>query len=196
MNLELFAVVVLSLVLGVVLFSYERAIRQILRLKREKSEVEKEARLKAIKLVRDAREKAIEIIGDAKVDSVRWQEVLDEEISKLTDEQLINYKEKLQNISKDIEKDVKSGAEDFRKVLELETVGAEKAVAKRVQDEFTEIEKELEAYRTEKLSDIDKKAEVLLEKITKEVFGKSMKSKDQEQLIIEALDEAKKEHAI
>jgi hypothetical protein len=196
MSFELLAVVLLSVVLAVVLYSYERALRQVLKLKREKSDVEKEARLRATKLVRSAREKAIEILGGAKVDSERWQEVLDQEMSKLADEQLDDYKEKLQTISKDIEKDVKLGAEDFRKVLELETVGAEKAVAKRVQDEFVEIEREIEVYRTEKIKEIDFKGEKLLEKITKEVFGKIIKGKDQEQLIIEALEAAKKEHAI
>lgn len=189
-------ILVLCLVLGVVLFSYERLIWQMQRLKRDKSEAERESRIKAIKLVREARGKAVEIIGSAQVDAQKWQEVLDEEIEKLVNEQLDDYRERLQYISKDIESDVKTGAQDFRKVLEMETVGAEKVVARRVQDEFVQAEKKVEEYKMEMMAEIQSKAEVILERVVKEVFGKSLKDKDQEQLIIKALEEAKRENAI
>ncbi len=190
------AVVVLSTILGVVLFSYERAVTQLLKLKREKNEEEKASRLYALRLIKDAREKAIEIIGEAKVDTIKWRDTLDEEIMKLTDEQLVEYKEKLQTISKDVEKDVKIGAEDFRKVLEMETVGVQKAVAKRVQDEFSVIEEQIQEYKSEKIKEIEAKSEVLLDKVVREVFGKGLTIKDHEQLIIRSLDQAKKINAI
>lgn len=196
MSFELLAVVVLSTILGVVLFSYERAVTQLLKLKREKNEEEKASRLYALRLIKDAREKAIEIIGEAKVDTIKWRDTLDEEIMKLTDEQLVEYKEKLQTISKDVEKDVKTGAEDFRKVLEMETVGVQKAVAKRVQDEFSVIEEQIQEYKSEKIKEIEAKSEVLLDKVVREVFGKGLTIKDHEQLIIRSLDQAKKINAI
>lgn len=196
MSFELLAVIVLSIILGVVLFSYERAIGELLKLKRERNEEERASRLYALRLVKDAREKAIEIIGEAKVDTTKWREILDEEIMKLTDEQLIEYKEKLQTISKDIEKDVKIGAEDFRKVLEMETVGAEKAVARRVQDEFGVIEKQIQEYKLEKMNEIKSTAEVLLDQVVRDVFGKGLAIKDHEQLIIRSLDRAKGTNAI
>src|SRR3989344_770506 len=99
MSIELLGVIILSLVLGVVLFSYERLLRQVGKLRSEREVMEVKARRRAARLVKEARMKAVEILGDAQVDAGKWQEVLDQELDKLTQGQLSEYKQRLQTIS-------------------------------------------------------------------------------------------------
>lgn len=189
-------IIILSVVLGVVLYAYERSLKQVRRLKREKTEEEKKARTEAIQLVKEARQKAAEIIGEAKVNAEKWQQVMDEEMEKLTNAQLGEYKENLQKISNDIELGVQSGAEDLKKALEQETVGVEKTMVKKIEAKLAETETEVEKYKQERMAEIDQKAAIILEKVIKKVFTKAVKTSDHEALIIQELEEAKKEDAI
>jgi hypothetical protein len=196
MEFEWLGIIILSVVLGVVLYAYERSLKQVRRLKREKTEEEKKARTEAIQLVKEARQKAAEIIGEAKVNAEKWQQVMDEEMEKLTNAQLGEYKENLQKISNDIELGVQSGAEDLKKALEQETVGVEKTMVKKIEAKLAETETEVEKYKQERMAEIDQKAAIILEKVIKKVFTKAVKTSDHEALIIQELEEAKKEDAI
>lgn len=52
---------------------------------------------------------------------------------------------------------------------------------------------EVEAYKTSAITLISQKAQIILEKATRIVLGKSLSTQDQTDLIIEAIDQAKKE---
>lgn len=196
MGVDWLGIIILSVVLGVVLFAYERALSRIRSLQRERTNEEKKARSEAVTLVRQAREKAAEIIGEAKVDAAKWQEVMDAEMDKLTKAELGEYKERLQKISIDIEQDVKNETGELKKALEEETLGVEKSVAEKLEKGMAEVEQEVTKFKQARFEQINEKAGILLEAVVRKVFTKSVRLSDHEELIIRALEEAKAQNAI
>ncbi len=196
MSIELLGVIVLSFTLAVVLFAYDRQLREMRKLKKDKATVDEKARQKAEELVKGARDKAVEIIGEAKVDATKWQQILDQEINKSLQEEIGDYKNKLHTVSEQITADVKSEAGDLKKVLEMETIGAQKAAAERMKEEFAKIDKEAADYRVKKLSQIENDIANILETVAKKAVGKALDFNDQTEMIIDSLEKAKKQNVI
>jgi|PlaIllAssembly_1097288.scaffolds.fasta_scaffold299850_2 hypothetical protein len=196
MPFEILGVIILSLALAVVLFAYERLLRENRGLRRNKDNLELSSREQAAKLVREAREKAVGILGEAKVDVGKWQEVMDQELDKLIQAQIIEYKERLHNVSKSVEEEVKNEAGDLRKALEMETIEAEKAAAVRLQEEYARVDKQIEEYRQTKLTQIEKNITDVLKEVSRKFIGKTINFDDQTDMIIEALEKAKNQNVI
>jgi len=108
-------------------------------------------------------------------------------------------------------KDVKQHESAYeRKVKELEEelsttkynkrtqhhIGLVKAQLARLKEEYQKKEKELELYKVEALKKIDDQIYNVIQNISNEVLGKSISLQDHEQLIIDALEKAKKEGAL
>jgi hypothetical protein len=196
MTIELLGVIILSFTLTVVLFAYDRLLRELKNLKKDKATIEDKSRERAEELVRGARDKAVEIIGEAKVDAGRWQQVLDQELNKSLEEQVGNYKISLQNVSNQITEEVKGEAEDYKKVLEMETVGAEKAAAEKLKQEYAKVDKEAADYRERKFKQVEETAAEVLQDVGKKVFNRELDFSDQTEMIIEALEKAKNQNVI
>jgi gas vesicle protein len=196
MNVELLGVIILSFTLAVVLFAYDRELRELRKLKRDKTTNEERARERAEELVRGARDKAVEIIGEAKVDAGRWQQVLEQELGKSLQEQIGNYKSSLQSVSQQITDEVKGETEDLKKVLEMETVGAEKEAAERLKQEYARVDKEVAEYKLQKFKQVEENAANILKEVGKKVFNRKLDFNDQTELIIEALEKAKNQNVI
>jgi F0F1-type ATP synthase membrane subunit b/b' len=196
MTVELLGVIILSFTLAVVLFAYDRQLRELRKLKRDKVTLEEKARERAEELVRGARDKAVEIIGEAKVDAGRWQEVLDQELNKSLQEQMVSYQNNIQNVSQQITDEVKSEVVDLKKVLEMETVGAEKAAAERLKQEYARVDKEVVEYKAQKFKQVEDNVADILQEVGKKVFGRALDLNDQAELIIKALEEAKNQNVI
>jgi vacuolar-type H+-ATPase subunit H len=196
MSTEFIGIIILSIVLAVVLFAYERLLEEVRKLKSERETVEVKSRQKAAKLVNDAREKAVTIVGEAKIDAQKWQEVLNQELDKLVQSEVGEYKQRIQSISNNIEDQVRSEAEDFKKVLEMETVDAQRVISEQMKEKYDTVEKQVEEYRQKKFKEIDEKAAEVLETAAKEVFGKLINLESHTDLIIAALEKAKKQNVI
>jgi hypothetical protein len=196
MSIELLGVLILSFTLAVVLFAYDRELREMRQLKKDRATTEGKAREKAEELVRGARDKATEILGEAKVDAVKWQQILEQELNKSLQEEITNYKNNLQNVSQHITEEVKGEAEDLKKVLEQETVGAEKAAAERMKQKFEIVDKEVADYRQQKLKLVEENLTAILQEVAKKVFNRTLDFSDHTELIIEALEKAKNQNVI
>jgi hypothetical protein len=196
MSVELLGVIILSFTLGIVLFAYDRQLREMRKLKKDKLTIEEKARERAEELVKGAREKATQILGEAKVDAGKWQQVLDQELEKSLQEELGNYKNSLQTVSNQITDEVKTEAEDLKKALEMETVGAEKTAADRLKEKCAEADRQAVEYQKQKYAVIEQKAVDILQEVGKKVFKRSLDLNDQTDLIIEALEKAKAQNVI
>jgi gas vesicle protein len=196
MTIELLGVIILSFTLSVVLFAYDRLLREIRKLKNDRITIEEKARERAEELVRGARDKATEIIGEAKVDAGKWQQVLEQELDKSLQEQIGNYKNNMQTVSKQITEEVKSEAEDLKKVLEMETVESEKAAAERLKQEYAKVDKEIAEYRQQKFRQTEEEAINILQEVGRKVFNRSLDLNDQTEMITEALEKAKNQNVI
>lgn len=100
------------------------------------------------------------------------------------------------NISKGIEE--YKEADDKRlkdEVLEEETK-SQKLLEKAIEKSHDSIEKGLEEYKKKKMEEVDSNIEKIVRNAVKLTIGKSISTKEHEKLVLEALEEAKKEGKI
>lgn len=96
-------------------------------------------------------------------------------------------------VSENIEKAAEGELAEFRKTLEKETVESEKMVQERVNTEYENMRQRIRAYETEKMRQIDERVNVILADVAKEVFGAGIDLSSSEEMVMAALDKAKKE---
>jgi F0F1-type ATP synthase membrane subunit b/b' len=99
----------------------------------------------------------------------------------------------LKSMTKDIESDVLADFNEFRASLEKETINSEKIVKEKIDEEYLTIEKELEAYKKQKYDQIDQDIYKILYRVTEMVMSQGISFDKHKQLVLEALDTAKKE---
>ncbi len=97
----------------------------------------------------------------------------------------------LNNISKDIVRYSNSQLEDFKRMLQEETLSSQKIVGDKIEKDYNELQKKLEAYKEEKLKKVDENIIDILLVISKQTIGRTLSFEDHRDLILEALDKAK-----
>ena len=105
----------------------------------------------------------------------------------------INNLKLLQSIINDIKTQAQTNVEDFKEILEKETVKSQQLVGEKIDEEYQTLHKELEIYKAKRLKQIDDSVYEILQNVSKKVLGKSIKLNDQEELVLDSLAEAKKE---
>ena len=173
------------------------------------------AREKSLKIIQDAALQAEEIVRRAEILKTDTNEKAKIELASLTNLQkdalakasadlLSVYEEAikhlndddiniLKNVTKNIEGLALEEVKQFEKQLHDETVGQQEVVDKKIQEAFGKAEEELAAYKKEKLLAIDHEVYELLKRVTKDVIGKRLSFDDQRELVMAALERAKKE---
>ncbi len=133
----------------------------------------KKARKKGRAIVEEAKIKALRIITDA----------YGEEIEKIATEMAVEFKnEAIVELAR------------FKKELEEKIVNIEGAAQKVLEDEYDEVKQEIERYKASKIAQIDRTAHEILIDVTKKVLGKSIDLRAHEELIIAALEDAKRQN--
>lgn len=209
------AIFILVIGLTVFAFLYARLLNKLHLAKKEEDHLKEQLNQKATVLLETARDKAfqiinqaglsaLEIVGKTKVYDNKAKQALDLKLKDISDEFLIIYKEMLEELkrdninifkimSKDIEKDTLDEVKDFKEILCRETLASQKIVEEKIEKEYAQAEEELKAYKEAKLRKIDDSIYEILKTISKIVLGKAIPLEEHEQLIIEALNRAKKE---
>lgn len=169
---------------------------------------------KSAHVITEATEKAKELISESKNLTVDSKKVLDDALSELiktqvtsfqkaSEEFLQEYKNELEmlksntvqvarNVSKDIEADAVKEVDNYRQILEKETIDSQKIVEQKIEADYEKAQKEVAAHKDEMLKKIDDEIYRLLENVSKEAIGKSIPMAQHEELIISALEKAKK----
>jgi hypothetical protein len=99
-------------------------------------------------------------------------------------------------IYKDFEVTTKADLEKYRTAISQQTFEAEKLAAQRIKDEYIKLEKEIADRRTQKLQELDTNIYKALTIISKDIIGKALDFSEQEELVTQSLDRAKKEGVI
>lgn len=133
----------------------------------------KKARKKGRAIVEEAKIKALRIIADAYGD----------EIQKLAGDIAVEFKN-----------EAKVELARFRKELEEQIVTLETASEKVIAEGYEEVKKEIERYRASKIAQIDATAREVLIDATKKILGKSIDLRAHEDLVISALEDAKRQN--
>ncbi len=133
----------------------------------------KKARKKGRAIVEEAKIKALSIIADA----------YGEEIQKIAAEIAVEFKnEAVVELAR------------FKKELEDKIVAVEGAAEKVLEAEYEEIKRDIENYKASKIAQIDSTAHDVLIDVTKKVLGKSIDMRAHEDLVVQALEDAKRQN--
>jgi F0F1-type ATP synthase membrane subunit b/b' len=133
----------------------------------------KKARKRGRAIVEEAKIKALSIIAQA----------YGEEIQKIASEIAVEFKnEALVELTR------------FKKELEEKIVLMEGAAEKVLAEEYDEIKSDIEKYKASKIAQIDSTAHDILIDVTKKVVGKSIDLRAHEDLVIHALEDAKRQN--
>lgn len=102
----------------------------------------------------------------------------------------------LKNIYKGIETDVESDYSEYKDVIKKQTFEAENIAKEKIKQEYEKLEVEIKEYREKMINKVNDDIYKILINISKAVLGKSLDTKEHEDLIIESLNRAKKENII
>lgn len=184
--------------------AYEKATRILEKAKKE-----------SLKLISDSNNEAQKILGEAHELSDESKKVLEDGLQSISQRQhqalektsndlLAYYKgivdqqkqsslDTLSRVSKDMEEKILEEVDDFGEVLRKETVETQKQVEQKISRKYEDLEKELESYREKQLKKIDERVFELIARVTKLVLGRAISLEEHQSMVLEALEEAKKE---
>lgn len=170
--------------------------RRARHLRREEQLIMSRARQKALGIVTQARDQALNIIAHAKISANTDKLKLEENLDKISADQLREFQKLISNISKNIESDAVKGIGEFTQALELETVQSQKVVAQKIEDQYSQVQQELAEMKQQRLAQLNTQINVVLKEVITQIAGKVIPLDEHEKLIISALDEARRKNAI
>jgi exonuclease VII large subunit len=130
---------------------------------------------------------------------------LQENLKQQSTEMASQYNNLLKDVRNDYLKQSEKQAEEFEKAAEAEltefqkdlkkqTVNSEQEIESQVKLRFDQIQQELEAYRAEQMKKIAAQTNSILEDVTRKVLGQGLNLSEQEQLVMDSIETAKKEN--
>ena len=174
-----------------------------------------QAREKAEEIIEMANKQATEILASSKTYEGTSSQQLKEKLtqlekqqaevfSKASEDMKVAYQNMmtqiqeqdintLKSVTKDIESDVLADFKEFRDVLEKETINSEKVVKEKIDEEYLTMEKDLEEYKKNKYQKIDEDIYKILYRVSEMVLNQGISYDKHKELVIEALETAKKE---
>lgn len=99
----------------------------------------------------------------------------------------------LTNTYKNIELTTNSDFEKYKEDIQKQTFEAHTVAQQRIKQEYEKLEIEINQLKEKRLQELNSTIDNIIQNISKEVIGKSLNLSDQEDLIIKALDQAKKD---
>ena len=163
-------VVILGVVLAFVVSSYQKL-------------VEKHAALKA-------RSKHLkEVSGEEKA-------AFAEELGKISGEEAGEYQEILENVKNQARATLEEISKSTREASVAEVKGMSSFFKTKVDEEYTKIQSELEKYKKDRLKEIDENKNQIIKDMSTKVLGEAIDTDKHQELIMKALEEAKKENVL
>jgi hypothetical protein len=213
------AVVLMTLILIGVGQDLRRARRAEERMKnalfKKEEELLNQAYEEGGRIIREAIKKGAVIEREAEVNKKEIEELLTRRLSetlevygqrmdKVIDGLFANFDERLakiveqdinmfHNISSDIKESTNKQMGDFKKMLAEITISQEEEAKRKIENVYQAMLVEVEKARDERLQKLGEEIFNILTSVSLRVLGKSLSVSDHEQLILEALEKAKKE---
>ena len=175
-----------------------------LRLKRIEEEISSYSHKKAEKVLDRAFTKAAMILSDSENFSIDHKKELLTAIEKSKSESLNAFEEELdeyekatltqtaKTLSKIEEDTVGQLAKQESKLINL-AESTEEFVSQKAKEEFALLQKQLAEYKQKRMEEIDSKIEQKINSLAKEIFGKTLSSSDQIEIIKKNIITAKEE---
>lgn len=189
--------------------------REESRIHKEAAKVLNRAQEKAEALVEEAVIKSKEVLAETEVFKEDIEKNLRSVFEKAVDKNVRKLESQAESLSGDFEKmfkDIRSryleqtkdlldtlqvsgkkGIDEIGTVVKEETLGFQFDLDKKLAEEIAKVSQEVEAYKAEQLKTINESMSKIIAKVSQEVLGKTIPLSDHEDLVIEALEKAKKE---
>jgi len=198
--------------------SYLKMLKKHNLLLKEEGRLKLHQHKKEAEILEEARQKAAKIIADAHLVDDNAQNEVQEQLKTLSLNKIKDfektstdlfrvYKQELEdlklntlkivnNITKDIENDTIKELKDFKEILKKETYASQKIVEQKIEQQYAETEKEIEAYKEDRIKKVEDEIYNILQNVSKLVLGKAISLQDHEQLVIDALNKIKEEKVL
>lgn len=210
--------IALSIAIIILIASYAAIVKKHNLLLKEKDHLKLQEHKKELQILEDARTKAARILADAhfvdnnaknefqeQLKTVSLNEVKDFEKVAVT--LLEAYKKELEdlkentikiasNITKDIESNTEGELKDFKDILTKETYASQKIVEQKIEEQYAQTEKEIQAYKTQRIKKVEDEIYNVIQNVARIVLGKAISLQDHEQLVIDALNKAKEKSVL
>ena len=84
----------------------------------------------------------------------------------------------------------------FRQALESETIQAQKVIGEKMEDQYNRMADEIKHEKQIRLEELDKQVFAVIKKATNDIIGKALTVDEHSDLVIKALEEAKRTHVL
>ena len=208
----------MGIVLGWVAISYRKLIEKYDKIRENREEAEKiqeaqkakvleEAKAQARQIVSEAQTRSGQLISEAASFGTQTRELLGKELQKVQAAQLGYYQQALEDtklqaqaslggISKDVKAEVVSQIDAIRSSLTGEIQKAQMETRQMLTASYKKMEEEIGAYKKERLKRVDEKIFEILKEASAKAIGKSLSLEDHEDVVIKALEDAKRENVL
>ncbi len=179
MNIDLIAllaIVSLSVALIAALVAYVRMQRKLERFQEEEDAIKAKARQKAKAILDNAQEAAFQIANESVLTAEENRQEIKAKLGEVVGRQLKEYQKMVHGASGNIEAEV-------AKTIEL-----------KMDTAFKEAQVEIASYKKQRAAEIDNQAKQAVKQFSREVLGKSLDLAQHEDLVIQALEKAKREY--
>jgi len=174
-----------------------------------------DARIASLHIIKNAHVKALQILENSAIFNKDLRREVENSLEHLTNKHM----ETLDNLSLELEqsydravneqkdKDIHSlesasetmkseileEVKDFKDTLHKETLASQDLVEQKVKEEYEKIRKEIEDYKNLEIKKVDENMYSIVQEAVKKILNKGIDLDTHEQLVIESLEEAKKE---
>ena len=208
----------MGIVLGWVAISYRKLIEKYDKIRSTGEEAEKaleaerakaleEAKTQGKQIISEAQTRSGQLIAEAASFGNQTRELLGKELQKLQAVELGYYQKALEDtkltaqaslggISKDVKAEVVSQIDAIRTSLSGEIQKAQMETRQMLASSYKKMEEEIEAYKKERLQRVDEKIFEILKEVSSKAIGKSLSLEDHEDVVIKALEDAKRENVL
>jgi len=221
-QLLFYATIILTALMGIVLgwvaISYRKLIEKYDKIRTSAQEAEKaleqqrarvleEAKVQAKQIVTEAQTRSGQLISEAASFGNQTKELLGSELNKLQAVELGYYQKALEEtklqaqaslggISKDVRQEVVRQIDAVRIGLTGEIQKAQLETRQMLSASYKKMEDEIEAYKAERLKRVDETIFEILKDVSAKAIGKTLSLEDHEDVVVKALEDAKKEHVL
>lgn len=172
-------VAVLELILFFTVFNLISLNKSFQKTKLKESAVLEKGREKARDIIENAVDHAAELENEVEVNR--------ESLSKQLETNI------LKSVALKLEKEIDDQVVGFRKAVTDETLNISQKATARYEEEYTKMVQDLEAEKARRWQKLDEDINEVVGKVALRVVGKAISLRDHEQLVVEALEKAKKE---
>lgn len=210
----LVAIVIILFVVVFYLLGKSRARSQAVSSGHVLSEAERESE----KIVRESVEKAQETLMDAQYIKDDLMQGIESSMRSIAESAIVSFQEETQKTHKRflelfgdvqeqykqetqktvnaLEQEAEGEMDEFRRALGQEIVDSQRRADVRADEAYQKVLGELEGYKQKKMAELDTQVKSMIDRVFREVLGRSLTSEDHEKLVVEALTRAKEDGLI